>query len=105
MEPVCFLCQEYETDIGHQTISCPKQFCKRCLQRGHFAMNCKTVCKDFVDKDEQLVKIEKKDDVTKTENCVELFPSKVETKMENPIHPIRVKKDLTDLENQNCDEF
>ena len=101
MEPVCFLCQEYETDIGHQTISCPKQFCKKCLQRGHFAMNCKTFCKDFVAKDEQLVKIEKEDDVTKTENCVGSFPYKVETKMENPIS---VKKDLVS-ENKKYDEF
>ena len=101
MEPVCFLCQEYETDIGHQTISCPKQFCKKCLQRGHFAMNCKTFCKDFVAKDEQLVKIEKKDNVTKPENCVELFPCKVETKVENPIS---VKKDLVS-DDQNYDEF
>ena len=102
MEPVCFLCQEYETDIGHQTISCPKQFCKKCLQRGHFAMNCKIFCKDFVAKDERLVKIEKKDDITKTENCVELFSCKVETKMENPIS---LKKGLTKSENQNCEEF
>ena len=40
MEPVCFLCQEDEADIGHKTISCPKQICKRCQQRGHFRMNC-----------------------------------------------------------------
>ena len=101
MEHVCFLCQEYETDIGHQTISCSKQFCKKCLQRGHFAMNCTTLCTDFIAKDEQLVKIEKKDNVTKTENWVELFPCKVETKVENPIS---VKKDLVS-ENQNYDEF
>ena len=66
MEPVCFLCQEYETDIGHQTILCPKKFCKICHQKGHFSMNCATFSKDFVTKDEQLVKIEK-NDLTKTE--------------------------------------
>ena len=79
MEPVCFLCQEYETDIGHQTISCLKQFCKKCHERGHFAMNCKTFCKDFVTKDEQFVKLENEDE-TKTEIYFDDLPCKVETK-------------------------
>ena len=86
MEPVCFLCQEYETDIGHETILCPKQFCKICQQKGHFAMNCKTFCKDFVTKDEQLVKLENEDE-TKTENN------------------ITVKKELIKTENTNSGEF
>ena len=86
MEPVCFLCQEYEIDIGHQTILCPKQFCKICQQNGHFAMNCKTFCKDFVTKDEQLVKLENKDE-TKTEKY------------------ITVKKEWVKTENRNCGEF
>ena len=42
MKPVCFLCQEYETDVGHQTILCPKLICKKCHQIGHFAMDCET---------------------------------------------------------------
>ena len=86
MEPVCFLCQEYEIDIGHQTILCPKQFCKKCHQIGHFAINCKTLCEDFVTKDEQLVKLENEDE-TKTEKY------------------ITVKKDLVKTEKRNCDEF
>ena len=80
MEPICFLCQEYEVDIGHQTILCPKQFCKKCHQAGHFAMNCKIFCKDFVIKDEQLVKVEN-NDVTKTESYKDALPCKIETKM------------------------
>jgi hypothetical protein len=60
-EPLCFLCQEYEIDIGHRTSSCPKQYCKKCQQRGHYGMNCKIFGKDFVNKDEHLVKKEKND--------------------------------------------
>ena len=101
MEPVCFLCQEYEIDIGHQTILCPKQFCKICQQKGHFAMNCKTFCKDFVTKDEQIVKIEN-DDETKTEIHFDDLPCKVEIKTENYI---TVRKDLFQTEDRNCDEF
>ena len=101
MEPICFLCQEYEVDIGHQTILCPKQFCKKCQQAGHFAMNCKFFCKDFVTKDEKLVKIEN-NDVTKTESYKDALPCKIETKMENKIS---VRKDLIKIEDQNCDGF
>ena len=101
MEPICFLCQEYEADIGHQTILCPKQFCKKCHQAGHFAMNCKNFCKDFVTKDKQLVNVEN-NDVTKTESYKDALPCKIETKMENKIS---VRMDLIKFENQNCDGF
>ena len=101
MEPICFLCQEYEVDIGHQTILCPKQFCKKCHQAGHFAMNCKIFCKDFVTKDEQLVKVEN-NDVTKTESYKDALSFKIETKMENGIS---VRKDMIKIENQNSDVF
>ena len=101
MKPVCFLCQEFETDIGHETILCPKQFCKICQQRGHFAMNCKTFCKAFVIKDEQLVKLENEDE-TKTENHFNDLPCKVEPKAKSYI---AVKKELIKTENENCDEF
>ena len=93
-ERVCFLCQENEIDIGHETIFCPKQFCKKCRRSGHFAMNCEIFCNDFVIKDEQSVKIEKIDE-TKTEYSVDSLPCKVETKMEN----------LIKIENQNHGEF
>ena len=101
MELVCFLCQEYEIDIGHQTILCPKQFCKICHKRGHFGMNCKTFGKDFVTKNEQCVKIDK-NNVTKTEDQVESIPCKFKTKSENSI---TVKKELIKTENKNCGEF
>ena len=95
-ERVCFLCQENEIDIGHETIFCPKQFCKKCRRSGHFAMNCEIFCNDFVTKDEQNVKIEKIDETeTETEYSVDSLSCKVETKMEN----------LIKIENQNHGEF
>ena len=97
MEPVCFLCQEYEIDIGHQTILCPKQFCKICQQKGHFAMNCKTFCKDFVTKDEQLVKLENKDE-TKTEKYIT-----ARTSIEPSL--ITVKNEWVKTEKRNFGEF
>jgi ribosomal protein S26 len=101
MEPVCFLCQEYEIDIGHQTILCPKQFCKICQQKGHFAMNCKTFCKDFVTNNEQMVKLENEDE-TKTEIHFDDLPFTVEPKAESCI---TFKKELIKSENKNHDEF
>ena len=53
MKPVCFFCQEYETDVGHQTILCPKLICKKCHQIGHFAMDCETFCDKFHEVKEQ----------------------------------------------------
>ena len=93
-EQVCFLCQENEIDIGHETIFCPKQFCKKCRRSGHFAMNCEIFCNDSVTKDEQSVKIEKVDE-NKTEYSVDALPCKAETKMEN----------LIKIENRNHGEF
>ena len=101
MEPVCFLCQEYETDIGHQTILCPKKFCKKCKQKGHFAMNCKTFCKDFVTKDERLFKLEN-DDEPKTGIHFDDLPCKDEIKTENYIP---VKKELVKTECRNFGQF
>mgnify|MGYP001287553956 CR=1 FL=1 len=53
MKPVCFFCQEYEIDVGHQTILCPKLICKKCHQIGHFAMDCETFCDKFHEVKEQ----------------------------------------------------
>ena len=64
-------------------------------------MNCKIFCKDFVIKDEQLVKVENSD-VSKTESYDHALSCKIETKMENGIS---VRKDLIKIENQNCDGF
>ena len=41
MEAVCFLCQDFKANVGHETITCPKSECKNCGQHGHFRINCK----------------------------------------------------------------
>ena len=41
MEAVCFLCQDFKANVGHETINCPKSECKNCGQHGHFRINCK----------------------------------------------------------------
>ena len=41
MEAVCFLCQDFKANVGHETINCPESECKNCGQHGHFRINCK----------------------------------------------------------------
>ena len=40
MAAVCFECQDYMANIGHETINCPNLVCKNCGQKGHLRMNC-----------------------------------------------------------------
>ena len=54
MVHVCFICQEYETDIGHKTSTCPYIQCQKCGQIGHI----KTECPILVIKKEYCVNIE-----------------------------------------------
>ena len=70
-------------------------------QKGRFAVNCKTFCKDFVTKDEQMVKLENEDE-TKTENHFNDLPCKVEPKAKSYI---AVKKELIKTENDHFGEF
>ena len=60
MELVCFICQKYQSEIGHQTSSCPKVTCKRCGQNGHFGMNCEI--RGTADEKNEIEAIEKFDD-------------------------------------------
>ena len=43
MEPVCYVCQEYENDVGHITSLCPNKECKKCGQKGHFGYECESL--------------------------------------------------------------
>ena len=49
---LCFICQDFEKNVGHSTKSCPKNVCKRCGFRGHSQLQCENkkiclICKDF----------------------------------------------------------
>ena len=37
---ICYICQESEKVVGHDTKTCPKVQCKSCWQKGHILQNC-----------------------------------------------------------------
>ena len=37
---VCLVCQDFESNIGHETKWCPKIKCKKCGKNGHTKVNC-----------------------------------------------------------------
>ena len=37
---MCFVCQEFKVNVGHETKWCPKNICKKCGQNGHTKMSC-----------------------------------------------------------------
>ena len=39
-ENMCFVCQEFKVNCGHETKWCPKNICKKCGQNGHTKMSC-----------------------------------------------------------------
>ena len=39
-DKLCFLCQDYELNVGHQAKWCPKLVCLKCGQKGHSKVNC-----------------------------------------------------------------
>ena len=39
-ENMCFVCQEFKVNVGHETKWCPKNICKKCGQNGHTKMSC-----------------------------------------------------------------
>ena len=77
MEPVCYLCQEYENNIGHITRLCPNKQCKKCGQKGHFGYECENAvstdenCKNIAIKKENCANVVKEEKYEiKTENYV-----------------------------------
>ena len=38
---VCWICQEFEAKIGHETRWCPNDICKKCGKMGHNKLHCK----------------------------------------------------------------
>ena len=39
-EKFCFICQDFEINIGHETKWCPKNSCKKCGENGHTKVGC-----------------------------------------------------------------
>ena len=37
---ICFVCQDFEANVGHQTKWCPKIICQKCGQPGHVKLHC-----------------------------------------------------------------
>ena len=51
-ESLCFICQDFEKNVGHSTKSCPENICKKCGLSGHSRLQCENqkvclICKDF----------------------------------------------------------
>ena len=54
---MCYVCQDFKINIGHETKWCPKNACKKCGQKGHAQMGCMTGKQNLPMPDEILLKI------------------------------------------------
>ena len=54
---MCFICQDFKINIGHETKFCPKNTCKKCGKKGHTKMGCMIDYKDLPLPNEILFKI------------------------------------------------
>ena len=54
---MCYVCQDFKINIGHETKWCPKNVCKTCGQKGHSKMGCMTGMQNLPMPDEILLKI------------------------------------------------
>ena len=37
---ICFFCQEFKVNVGHETKWCPKNICNKCGQNSHTKIGC-----------------------------------------------------------------
>ena len=44
---ICFICQDFEKNVGHATKWCPKNVCQKCGQNGHAKTGCMFGLEDF----------------------------------------------------------
>ena len=109
MEPVCYVCQEYENNIGHITRFCPNKQCKICGQKGHFGFECENIIITRLCPNKQCricgkkghFGFECKDIVSRKENC-----KKIATKKENcSSTTVKEETDKIKTENHVSDEF
>ena len=54
---MCYICQELESNEGHETKWCPKNTCKKCGQNGHTKIVCMSEMEDLPYPNEILNKI------------------------------------------------
>ena len=54
---MCYICQEHESNEGHETKWCPKNTCKKCGQNGHTKIVCMSEMEDLPYPNEILNKI------------------------------------------------
>ena len=80
MEPLCFICQEYQSEIGHQTSSCPEVTCKKCGLKGHFGINCEIVDLSITDGEASVFK---PDNFIKVKNMKSLLKKELDNQAIN----------------------
>ena len=54
---ICFICQDFEKNVGHATKWCPKNVCQKCGQNGHVKLGCMFGLEDFPLPNEILLQI------------------------------------------------
>ena len=54
---MCYICQDFKLNIGHETKWCPKNTCKTCGQKGHAQMGCMVGKENLPLPDEIIIKI------------------------------------------------
>ena len=56
-EKICFICQDFESSVGHKTKDCPNIICEKCGQKGHVKVQCMFKMENLPLPDEILLKI------------------------------------------------
>ena len=54
---ICFICQDFEKNVGHAAKWCPKNICQKCGQNGHVKLVCMLGLEDFPLPNEILLQI------------------------------------------------
>lgn len=69
---MCYVCQDFKINIGHETKWCPKNVCKTCGQKGHSKMGCMTGKQNLPMADEILLKILSYLDIKDLDQCAKV---------------------------------
>ena len=54
---VCFVCQDFKINVGHETKWCPENICEKCRQNGHTKIGCMVGNENLALPNEILLKI------------------------------------------------